>query len=139
MTTLTATNPVSEAVFAALQDDTLLTAVDGRVVGDLDQDTPRPCVLYEIFNETDIHGIGTGHLPEIDLRIHTFSQLVSEAQAINKLIVSLLKDATLVITGFAHAGTVVYHETQTLRDQDLFGIKVHEVVSLYTIWAEQTV
>lgn len=140
MTVLTAANPVAEAIFGLLQDATLQAAVGGRVADDLDQDTLRPCVLYEIFNEEDVRGLGAGNMPQIDLRTHVFSEIgsLSEAQAINKVIVALLKDAAITITGFAQAGLIVYHETQTLREQELFGIKVHEVVSLYTIWCEQT-
>lgn len=140
MTVLTAANPVAEAIFGLLQDATLQAAVGGRVRDDLEQNEPRPCVLYEIFNEEDVRGLGAGNMPQIDLRTHVFSAIgsLSEAQAINKIIVALLKDASITVTGFQQAGTIVYHETQTLREQELYGVKVHEVVSLFTIWVEQT-
>lgn len=140
MSTLTAANPVGEGVFTLLQDATLQAAVVGRVTDDLPQDSPRPCVLYEIFNETDDRGLGAGNFPQIDLRTHVFSEIgsLSEAQDINRLVVAALKDKAITIPGFAQAGLIVFHETQTLREQELFGVKVHEVVSLFTLWCEQT-
>ncbi len=140
MTVLTAASPVSEAIFALLQDSTLQTAVGGRVYDDLPEDVPRPCVLYEVLTETDIRGLGTGGLPEIDLRTHVFSDIgsLSEAQALNKQIVALLKDAAITVTGYAQCGLIVYHETVLLRDQELNGVKVHELVSTFTIWVEQS-
>lgn len=140
MTVLTAANPVVEALYGLLQDATLQAAIGGRLFDDIPEDTPRPNVLVEILSETDIRGFGTGGLPELDVRTHVFSELgsLSEAQAINQQIVALLKDATIAITGYVQCGTVVYRETVTLRDQELNGLKVHEVVSLFTIWAEQT-
>ncbi len=139
MTVLTAAYPVTEAIVGVLQDATLQAAV--RWLGDsLPEDCPRPCVLLEVLSETDTRGFGTGNLPELDFRTHVFSEIGSlvQAQAINTQIVALLKDATLTITGYALCGRIVWHETVTLQDQELNGIKVHEVVSLYTIWAEQT-
>lgn len=142
-TPLTAAEPVGEAIFGLLQDATLLAAVAGRVVDSVPQDTPRPLLWYEIVMETDQRGLGTGGLPEVEIRTHVFSDIgsLAEAQRINRLAVALLKDAgkdtPLVITGYTQCGSIVYHDTQTLHDQELNGVKVHEVVSNYTLWAEQ--
>lgn len=140
MTVLTAANPIGDAIFALLQDATLQSALGGRLYDDIPEDTPRPCAFYEVFNETEIRGFGRGGMPEIELRTHVFSDVrsLSEAQAINLQIVALLKDNnTLVVDGYAQCGEVVYHSTSTLTDQELNGIKVHEVVSFFTIWLEQ--
>ena len=141
MTILTATMPVLEAVFAVLQDATLQAAIGGRLYDDIPQNTPRPVVLIEIMSEVDKRGLGTGGLPELDVRTHVFSDQgsMSEAHGINLQIVALLKDAGLVLTdtGYSHAGRIVYRETITLRDELLHDVKVHEVVSIFTIWVEQ--
>lgn len=140
MTVLTAANPVGEAIFGLLQDATLQASVDGRVYDSIPQDTIRPCILYEVLGETDRRGMGTGGLPELDLRTHVFSDVgsLSEAHSLNQSIVALLKDAAITVTGYTQAGLVTYRETVTLRDQELFGAKVHEVVSLFTVWVENS-
>ena len=140
MPILTAASPVSEAIFGLLNDATLQTDVGGRIFDDIPQDTIRPCVLYEILTETDIHGFGTGGLPELDLRTHVFSDVgsLSEAQSINKSIVALLKDAAITVTGYTQCGLIFYRETVTLRSEELFGQKVHEIVSLFTVFVEQS-
>lgn len=139
MSVLTAASPVAEAIFGLLQDATLQAAIGGRLFDDIPEDTPRPCVLVEILNETDVRGFGTGGLPELDVRTHVFSDVgsMSEAQAINQQIVALLKDAAIGITGYTQCGLIVYRETVTLRDEELAGTKVHEVVSIFTVWCEQ--
>lgn len=140
MTILTAANPVGEAVFAQLQDATLQAAIGGRLYDDIPRDTQRPCVLYEIFSERENRGLGTGGFPEVEIRTHVFSEVgsMAEAQAINLQIVALLKDALLSVTGYQQAGKVVYRESVPLRDQELHGVKVHEIVSRFTGWWEQT-
>lgn len=140
MTALTAATPVSEAVNGLLQDATFQAAVDGRWFDDIPPNTPRPCGFHEVFSERDRRGLGTGGFPELEIRTHTFSDSGSlvEAQNLNLQIVALLKDAEITGTGYQQAGKIVYRETITLRDAELFGIKVHEVVSVFTCWMEQT-
>jgi len=135
---LTAANPLGESIFGVLQDATLQAAIGGRCYDSIPQDTPRPLVLIEIAGESDVRGLGTGNMPQVDVRLHTFSDEGSGAEAseINRQIVTLLKDAALTVTGFAQCGTVVYHETQAFPSEELHGVKVHEVVSLYTVWVE---
>jgi len=139
MSILTAANPVGEAVFGVLQDATLQTALGGRLYDSIPEDAPRPVVLYEITNERDVRGFGTGGLPECELRTHVYSDLgsLSEAQSLNQQIVALLKDAQIVVTGYTQCGTIVYRETMALPEEIMNGIMVHEVVSTFTIWVEQ--
>lgn len=139
MTILTAANPVSAAINGLLQDATFQAAIGGRWYDDIPQDTPRPCGFHELLAEVDQRGLGTGGLPELDLRTHIFSDVgsLSEAQSLNQQIVALLKDAAITVTGYAQCGLIVYRETMVLRDQQLDGVKVHEVVSTFTIWVEQ--
>lgn len=138
MTVLTASSPVLEAINGLLQDATLQAALGGRCGDSLPEDVARPCTLFSLASETDMRGLGTGNLPQCEIRIYTFSEIgsLTEAQAINQQIVSLLKDASITVTGFAQAGTIVYRSTNTFPDSLLNGLKVHEVVSSYTLWVE---
>lgn len=139
MTVLTAAAPLGEAINGLFQDTTLQIALGGRIGDSLPEDAPRPCALFVVASERDIRGFGTGGLPEVDLRTYVFSDIgsMSEAQSINQQIVALLKDATITVTGYAQCGTIVYRETTTFDDSLLNGVKVHEVVSTFTIWCEQ--
>lgn len=140
MSVLTASSPLLEAVNGLLQDSTLQTAVGGRLGDSLPEDVARPCVLISVASETDVRGFGTGGLPQCELRTYTFSEIGSmvEAQSINQQVVALLKDATVTVTGYAQCGTIVYDQTSTFDDSLLNGIRVHEVVSQFRIWVEQT-
>lgn len=136
---LTAASPVLQAVFGVLQDATLQAAIGGRLFDDIPEDTPRPCMLMEILDERDLRGFGMGTLPELDLRTHAYSDSGSmmQAQDINRQAVALLKDAALTVTGFSQAGRVTYRRSVTVKDEVLHGVKVHEIVSLFTVWVEQ--
>jgi hypothetical protein len=141
--TLTAANPVGEAVYGVLQDSTLQALVEGRVFAELPPDVAYPCVYYELFREQDIRGFGTGGLPEVDLRTHVFTTRggglsgAVEAHEINRQVVALLKDADLTVTGYQQCGRVFYRETVALNDEEIAGVRVHEVVSLFTVYVEE--
>ncbi len=132
--------PVAEAVFGVLvADATLAATATGGVYGLLPQGVSYPCVWIEVFDERDSRGFGTGGVPEITVRTHAFSQYgsMSEAQDTNRLVVGLLKDAAVTITGYTQAGRIVYRETIVLPDEELAGVRVHEVVSNFTAWAQE--
>ena len=134
-----ASSPVSEAIYAALlADATLMAALTGGVHDDLPQGRTYPCLWYEV-KERDIRGFGTGGLPEVELRTHVFSTFggMAEAQACNRLVAAVLKDARITVTGYAQCGHVTYRETVPIGDADLNGVKVKEVVSTFTIWVEE--
>lgn len=135
---LTAANPVLEAINGLLQDSTFQAAVGGRCGDSLPEDVARPCTLFSLASEKDVRGLGTGNLPECELRVYTYSEIGSlvEAQEINRQIVNLLKDQVITATGFSPCGTIVYRETNTFPDSELNGLKVHEVVSTFTLWVE---
>ena len=136
-----AASPVSVAVFALLQDATLLAALPGGWHDDVPQNPTYPFGWYEIAREDDsLRGFGAGGLPSIELRTHIFSKYggLKEAQEANRLAIGVLKDAALgTVTGYQQAGHVFYDETVTLPDEDLNGVKVHEVVSFFRIFVEQ--
>ena len=138
MSTLAAAGPVTEAIFGVLNDATLQAAVDGRVFDDLPADVARPCILLEIFQEENIRSVGTTGPRKLEGRTHVFSDLgsMSEAKSLDAQIVALLDLAVPTVTGFAMCGTVWTHESVTLSDQALAGVKVHEVVGIHSLIVE---
>jgi hypothetical protein len=128
-----ALSPVAAAVYAKLQD----LAAAGGVQGDVPQTPTFPFVWFEL-QERDLRGLGTGYLPELDLRTHVFSQVgnLAEARDLDALVVARLKDQALQIDGFQQCGLVVYDDTIQLHDEELNGVKVHEFVSSFRIYAE---
>jgi hypothetical protein len=133
-----ALGPLSIALTAILQDTTLQAATTGGWWEDIPQGDAFPYGWYEIGRDRSVRGFGTGEMSEIELRTHVFSAIgtMSEAQEIDRLVRSLLKDASLTVTGYRQAGQVFYDETVMLRDAELNGVKVHEVVSFFRIYLE---
>lgn len=134
-----ALSPVSAALYGVLSgDSTLSTAVGGRIYDDVRQGVAFPYVWYEA-RERDVRGFGTGTLPEVELRVHVFSDYRGAKQAhdiLDRAIV-LLKDQPLTISGFTQAGRVFYDEAVLLPDEDINGVKVREVVALFRVYAEK--
>lgn len=139
MTVVAAAHPVTEAVFAALQDTTFQTAIGSRLSADVEEDTARPYVWIEIFDEAEARGLGNGDMPEVDLRVHVFSDLhsVSEANELARQVKALLKDQALTITGYQQCGKVFWDRTVPLRNQEVYGVKVHEVVVMFRVICDQ--
>lgn len=125
-----ALTPLSEAVFAVLQNATLQAATTGGWWDDFPQAPSYPCGLYELFGSRDTRGLGTGNQPEIDLRFHVFTDRGRKAQgqAIVDLVIDLFKDAALTVTGFRQCGLTFYDETDYLPDEEILGVKVCEWV-----------
>lgn len=139
MSTHLAASPVAEAVFSVLTLDATLDAlVPGGIHDDVPEDPTYPCLWYELLTETDRRGLGTGSLPELDLRVHAFSLYggKARAQAIIDRVIALLKDVALTIAGWTQAGLVFYDRTIALPVDELNGVKVHEIVATFRIFAE---
>lgn len=140
MSTHLAASPVAEAVFALLTLDATLDAlIPGGVHDDLPQDPSYPCLWYELLTETDRRGLGTGSLPELELRVHVFTLYPGRqpAQAILDRVIALLKDASIVPTGWTQAGLVFYDSTTALPIDEMNGVKVHELVASFRIYVER--
>jgi hypothetical protein len=134
-----AAQPVTEGLYALLQDPSVLAVAAGGVQTDAMASPTLPFLWLEYLDETDRRGLGTGGLPEVRLRTHAFSSATSllEAQTLNAAVVNVLKDAAIAATGYQQAGLVVYHASTLLRDQILNGVKVHEFVSEFSLWVEE--
>jgi hypothetical protein len=135
--------PVANAVYAALNVPALTAAPpDGagakRVTG---HPTPGafPFVWYELFDESNAGGLGAGPwVMEIDLRIHTFSQAqtLAEAQTITRTAIHLLRNTLLPILGWDH-WAIFWDRNVTLPYEEINGVKVTELVALFRLSVEE--
>lgn len=132
--------PVSVGVYTALNVVGLAALVGSRIYDDVPQAPTYPFVWFEMQEPRDMRGFGTGGLPEVDLRVHVFStyQGTSEAQAIAKKVVELLKDQALSVSGYAQAGKVFYDNTLVFSDQIIQGVKVREIVAQFRVYVEES-
>ena len=133
-----ALDPVSAAIYSKLNVAGLTALAPGGISAAFPQGTALPAVWFEV-SERDIRGLGTGGLPEINLRVHTFSAYkgLKEAHQINQKVIELLRDVALTVTGYDMCGHVFYDETILLSDEELNGVKVHELVSRFRVYVEE--
>lgn len=132
--------PVSVGVYTALNVSGLTALVSSRIYDDVPQNPTFPFVWYEADEARDVRGMGTGGLPEVELRVHVFStyQGTAEGQAIAKKVIELLKDQALTVSGYAQAGRVFYDSTQVFADQIIQGVKVREFVVQFRVYVEES-
>ena len=140
MATSLSLGPVSVGVYTALNVSGLTALVSTRIYDDVPQAPTYPFVWYEASEPRDVRGMGTGGLPEVELRVHVFStyQGTSEGQAITKKVIELLKDQLLTVSGYAQAGRVFYDSTQVFADQLIQGVKVREFVAQFRVYVEES-
>lgn len=133
-----ALGPVSVAVFGLLNVAALTSLAPGGVTDDPQQGITFPFVWYEV-SEREQRGFGTRGLPEVELRVHVFSTYegMKEAQTITAKVIELLRDQALTVTGYTHCGHVFYDETVLLPNEELNGVKVREIVSMFRIYVEE--
>ncbi len=134
-----ALSPVSVGIYTLLNVAGLTALATGGVHDNLPQGRTLPAVWYEVL-ERDVRGFGTGGLPEVTLRVHTFSTYegLKEAQAINQKVIQLLRDQVVTVSGYRQAGLIFYDETILLPDELLNGVKVKELVSNFRIYVEES-
>ena len=133
-----ALGPVSAAVFEVLQDSQLQAQVTGGWHDDVPQNFTLPFGWYEV-KERDVRGFGTGGMMEIDLRLHVFSEYGGMAQAQEgvRLAIRVFRDQGLNMVGWNMAGRIFFDETLPFADEELNGVKVHEVVALLRFYVEE--
>lgn len=139
MSTHLAMQPVAEALYALLSaDSTLVGLTPGGIHGDLPQDPTYECLWFELQDERDLRGFGTGSLPEIILRVHAYSLYggKAKAQAVLARVIALLKDAALVVDGWVQCGLIFYDDSVAIGDEELNGVKVHELAANFRIYVE---
>ena len=132
-------DPVSAALYTALNVSALTSLATGGVSADPAQGVTFPFVWFEVLEARDVRGFGTGGLPEVEVRVHVFSQYegLKEAHQIAAKVIELLRDQALTVSGYTQAGLVFYDDTVVLPNQMLNGIKAHEVVSRFRIYVEE--
>jgi hypothetical protein len=135
-----ALGPVAEAVVVVLQDPTLQAAAIGGIWDDLPQNPQFPCVWFEL-QAIENRGLGRGGLPRLELRTHVFSDYggLMQAREIDRLIIGLLRDQPVPVDPalYTCCGETVWNGTIPVADEELNGVKVHELVSIFTIWVEE--
>ncbi len=141
MTAVLSLSPVSQAIYAALNVASLLALAPGGANDVLPQNTAYPCVLFIVNEAQQLGGFGTkagsvGRLPEVDLRIHVFTQAGSmkSAQAVMAKVLELLADPPAV-TGYG-SWAILWDDTQTIDDAVIAGVRVQEMVSNGRLFVE---
>lgn len=130
-------SPVAAGVYTVLNVAAVTDLAVGGVHDDVPQDPTFPFVWYEV-QEEEARGFGTGGLPEVDLRVHAFSQYagMKEAQDIIRECVELLRDGSVTVAGYSHWATF-YDRTIPLANEVLNGVKVKELVAQFRMFVEE--
>lgn len=133
-------SPVSVAVFNKLNVAGLTALVSTRIWDSVPRTGATfPFVLYEVWEPRDARGLGTGGLPEVEIRTHVFSEYdgLKEAQSIAQKCIELLKDQALTVTGYTQAGLVFYDRTELPIDEIIEGRKCQEIVSFFRTYVQE--
>jgi len=139
---------VGDAVYALFQDATLTSLVPGGVQSDVPQDPSYPFLWFEILQQANYGGLGTkpgkGSMPGLTLRLHVFQSeygTMRDAQIVMARAIALLFDDTtpLVVDGYTVCSGQPLPEIETipLPDEELNGLKVHELVTNVDLIVEE--
>lgn len=129
---------VAVGVYTALNVSALTTLVGTRIEDHFPRTPTYPFVYYAI-DKDEARGMGTAELPELTVRVSTFStsDTMAQGQAIVAAIEGRLTDATLTISGYRMAGKVVWRGSTYLGVvDDVNKVPVHEWVSQFSLWCE---
>jgi hypothetical protein len=134
-----ALGPVSVGLLTLLNVSGLTALVGTRIYDDVPQAPTFPFVWYEVSEFQDVRGFGTGGLPEVELRVHSFSVYkgAKDVQAITQQVIALLKDKAVTVSGYAQAGLIFYDRTVLLPDELIQGVKCREMVAFFRIYVEE--
>lgn len=134
-------DPVSAAIYARLNVSGLTALIDGKTVrisDDPAQGTSFPFIWYEV-QEEQARGFGRRNLPRVELRVHIYSDYegLLEAQRIAQKVIELLGDHALAVAGYEMCDVIFYDRTVQLPNEELNGVKVHELVPTFYFWVEE--
>lgn len=142
MSTLTVA-PLSDAVFAALNQNSLTNLTGGTAPSDTDVPQGRNLpYCWFVVNEENARGFGTGTLNRHGLTVHAAAVGSStmgpakQLQGILDAATALLKDATLTITGFRAAGKVFYDSTSEPVVSEIGGKPCWEAAANFYLYVE---
>lgn len=132
-------SPLSVALYTALNVAGMQALVGSRIYDDVPPAPTYPFVWFEVREARDVRGFGTGGMPETLIRVHAFSTYrgEKEAQGIVAKAIELLRDQPLTVSGYEQAGRVFYDETIPLRDQEIEGVKVQEIVAVFRAYLKE--
>lgn len=133
-------SPVSVGVYTLLNVAGMTALVGARIYDAVPQAPTFPFLFYEV-RERPIKALGTGAgVPEIELRVHAFSQYegMQQAQTIIQKAIELLRDQTVSVSGYAQAGRVFYDETIAFSNEVINGVAVRELVATFRIYVEES-
>src|SRR5215471_19255165 len=127
---------VADAVYTLLQQDGELVALATGGIWDVVKENPDfPFLWYEVDRPRDARGFGTCSLPQLAVRVHTFTQgpQLIEAQNLNDHVVQALADKELPLdpTAYRVAGWMFSDAEVALGDEVLRGVPVHELVAIF--------
>jgi hypothetical protein len=133
-------SPVSAALYTALNVAGMTALVGSRIYDDVPRAPTYPFVWFEVGEPRDVRGFGGGGMPEVAIRVHAFTQYQGEkqGQTIIAKAIELLRDVALTVTGYEQAGRVFYDETVVLRDQEIEGVKVQEMVAVFRTYVKES-
>lgn len=133
---------VSVGVYAALNVSAVTTLATGGVFDDVPQQVEFPFVLFEVAEAAQWGGFGTkagvDALPEIDLRVHVYSQYqgFKEAQAVMVQVIKALVP-TPTVSGYS-SWAIFHDETTAFGDEVVAGQKCKELVARFRLYVEES-
>ena len=135
-----ALSPLAAALYGKLNVAGMTALVGTRIYDDIPRSPTYPLVWVEVREARDLRGFGTGGMPETIIRVHALTQYQGEkqGQTIIAKAIELLRDQTLTVSGYEQAGQVFYDETVPLRDQEIEGVKVQEIVALFRTYLKES-
>jgi Protein of unknown function (DUF3168) len=141
MPSFSALAPASAGIYTALNVAALTALVPGGVADVFIPGTAFPCVLFEVSDNKQWGGMGTqpgrGQLPELDVRVHVFTQdqNLSNAQQIIAKCIELL--ATPPAVALYGSWAIFHDQTLDMGDQVVANVTVHEIVAIFRLYCEQ--
>lgn len=140
-----ALQPVSIAVFGLLNVASLKAAqpTGAGCVGGVTDNPPQggtfPVLWYEV-SERDRSGLGSGdEVKEVELRLHVFSTWMgaAEAQRIMAEAIRLVKHQEPAATAWRVIKIGRPKDVVLLPNEEINGVKVRELVSIWDVFAEE--
>ena len=141
---------VGDAVYALFQDTTLNALATGGVWTDVPESPSYPFLWFEMLQQANYGGLGTkpgkGSMPGVTLRLHVFQGeygVMRDAQLVMARAIELLFPADnsvpLTLNGYTLASGSPLPEIETipLPDEELNGVKVHELVANVELIVEE--
>lgn len=133
--------PVSAGFFAALDQGALTDLANGPFDTQVPQRTGFPFVWF-VLSAENARGFGRGGLRRVDARVHAAvaasaaAGAAKELQEIQAVVVNLLEDETLTISGYQQAGEITYGMTTDPVAALLNDVACWESVSNFYFWVE---